>query len=54
MLHVPSTFLLDENTGDVRKYAAEHRLTNAEAAESGMQQKRKEFLERDAEIYAKA
>jgi phosphomethylpyrimidine synthase len=40
-------------TEDVRKYAAEHGLTDAEAIESGMQEKRKEFLERGAEVYAK-
>jgi phosphomethylpyrimidine synthase len=40
-------------TEDVRKYAAEHGLTSAEAIESGMQEKRKEFLEQGAEVYAK-
>jgi phosphomethylpyrimidine synthase len=40
-------------TEDVRKYAAERGLTAAEAIESGMQEKRKEFLEKCAEIYAK-
>jgi len=30
-------------TEDVRKYAAEHGLTDAEAIESGMQEKRKEW-----------
>ena len=40
-------------TEDVRKYAAEHELTDAEAIESGMQQKGKEFLEQGAEVYAK-
>jgi phosphomethylpyrimidine synthase len=38
-------------TEDVRKYAAEHGLTDAEAIESGMQEKRKEFLESGAEVY---
>src|SRR5438874_11363542 len=38
-------------TEDVRKYAAEHGLTDAEAIESGMQEKRKEFAERGAEVY---
>jgi hypothetical protein len=38
---------------DVRKYAAERGMTDAEAIESGMQEKRKEFLEKGAEIYAK-
>jgi phosphomethylpyrimidine synthase len=41
-------------TEDVRKYAAEQGLAESEALESGMQEKRKEFLERGAELYAKA
>ena len=41
-------------TEDVRKYAAEHGLTDAEAIESGMEEKRKEFVEQGAEVYAKA
>jgi phosphomethylpyrimidine synthase len=41
-------------TEDVRKYAAEHGLTDSEAIESGMQEKRTEFLEKGAEVYAKA
>ena len=53
-------------TEDVRKYAAEQGLADAEALESGMQAvtqrhrarpgfpKRKEFLEKGAELYAKA
>jgi phosphomethylpyrimidine synthase len=40
-------------TEDVRKYAAQHSLTDAEAIKSGLQEKRKEFLEKGAEIYAK-
>jgi phosphomethylpyrimidine synthase len=40
-------------TEDVRKYAAEHGLTNEAAIESGMQEKTKEFLESGAEVYAK-
>ncbi len=39
-------------TEDVRKYAAERGMTDAEAIESGMQEKRKEFVEKGAEIYA--
>ena len=38
-------------TADVRKYAAEQGLTETEAIESGMQEKRKEFLEKGAEVY---
>jgi phosphomethylpyrimidine synthase len=41
-------------TEDVRKYAAERGLTDAEAIESGMQEKKEEFLEKGAEIYSKA
>jgi hypothetical protein len=41
-------------TEDVRKYAAEHGLSESKAIESGIQEKRKEFLEKGAEIYAKA
>jgi phosphomethylpyrimidine synthase len=41
-------------TEDVRKYAAERGLRDAEAIESGMQEKRREFLEKGAEIYSKA
>jgi phosphomethylpyrimidine synthase len=37
-------------TEDVRKYAAEHSLTDAEAIESGMQEKRKEFVEKGGEV----
>ncbi len=40
-------------TEDVRKYAAEHGLAETEAIDSGMQEKRKEFLEKGSEIYAK-
>ena len=40
-------------TEDVRKYAAERGLTDAEAIQSGMQEKTKEFLENGAEVYAK-
>jgi phosphomethylpyrimidine synthase len=40
-------------TEDVRKYAAEHGLTNEAALESGLQEKRKEFLDKGAEVYAK-
>jgi len=42
------------NITEVRKYAMERGLTDAEAIESGMQEKRKEFLEKGAEGYAKS
>ena len=38
-------------TEDVRKYAAEQGLAESEVLESGMQEKRKEFLEKGAEVY---
>ncbi len=41
-------------TEDVRKYAAEHGITESEAIESGMQNKTKDFFEHGAEVYAKA
>ena len=41
-------------TEDVRKYAAEQGIAEAEAIELGMQEKRKEFLEKGSEVYAKA
>jgi phosphomethylpyrimidine synthase len=41
-------------TEDVRKYAAEQGLTESAALESGMQKKKKEFVEQGAELYAKA
>lgn len=39
-------------TEDVRKYAAEQGIAEAEPLESGMQEKAREFTERGAEIYA--
>ena len=38
-------------TEDVRKYAAEQGLAESEAIESGMQEKRKEFMDQGAEVY---
>ena len=38
-------------TEDVRRYAAEKGMTETEALESGMQEKKKEFIESGAEIY---
>jgi phosphomethylpyrimidine synthase len=40
-----------EGTEDVRRYAAKCGLTDADAIESGMEEKRKEFLEKGAEVY---
>jgi phosphomethylpyrimidine synthase len=40
-------------TEDVRKYAAEQGINESEAIESGMQEKRKEFVETGAELYPK-
>jgi len=41
-------------TEDVRKYAAEHRISEDEALRTGMEQKAREFTEAGAEIYSKA
>jgi phosphomethylpyrimidine synthase len=40
-------------TEDVRNYAAEHGISDSEAIESGMQEKRKEFVEAGSELYTK-
>jgi len=41
-------------TEDVRKFAAEQKLSEKEALRAGMEQKAREFTEADAEIYSKA
>jgi phosphomethylpyrimidine synthase len=41
-------------TEDVRKYAAEQGVTEEEALKRGMEEKSKEFVEKGAEVYAKA
>ena len=41
-------------TEDVRKYAAEQKLSEKEALRAGMEQKAREFTEAGAEIYSKA
>jgi len=41
-------------TEDVRKYAAEQKLSETDALRAGMEQKAREFKEAGAEIYAKA
>ena len=40
-------------TEDIRKYAAEHGLTNAEAIEHGLEEKSREFVEQGSDVYAK-
>ena len=40
-------------TEDIRKYAAEHGLSESEAIESGLKEKSREFVEQDADVYAK-
>jgi phosphomethylpyrimidine synthase len=40
-------------TEDVRKFAAEQGLAESDAIESGLQEKKKEFLESGAEVYTK-
>jgi phosphomethylpyrimidine synthase len=41
-------------TEDVRKYAAEQGVTEQQALEKGMEEKSREFVEKGAEVYAKA
>ena len=41
-------------TEDVRQYAAQQGLNEAEALKKGMEEKSKEFVEQGAEVYAKA
>ena len=41
-------------TEDVRKFAAEQRISEEEALQTGLEQKAKEFVEKGADIYAKA
>jgi len=41
-------------TEDVRKYAAEQGLAEQEALQKGMEEKSREFVEKGAEVYAKA
>jgi phosphomethylpyrimidine synthase len=40
-------------TEDVRKYAAEHGLSNNDALKAGMEQKSREFVSAGAEVYGK-
>ena len=41
-------------TQDVREYAAQKEIDEQAALEVGMQEKAKEFVEKAAEVYAKA
>ena len=41
-------------TEDVRKYAAEQAISEEEALKKGKEEKSKEFVEKGAEVYAKA
>jgi len=40
-------------TEDVRKFAAEQKLSEAEALKAGMEQKSREFVSAGAEVYNK-
>jgi len=40
-------------TEDVRRYAAEHGLSEDEALRKGLQEKAREFTEKGGELYAK-
>ena len=48
-----TSLLLDENTEDVRKYAAQQGLAESEAIEQGLREKKKEFAAGGAELYSK-
>ncbi len=41
-------------TEDVRKYAAEQKISEEQALQVGLEQKASEFVKKGAEIYAKA
>ena len=41
-------------TEDVRRYAAEQGVSEEAAVKRGMEEKSKEFVEKGAEVYAKA
>jgi phosphomethylpyrimidine synthase len=41
-------------TEDVRKYAAEQGIAEEEALKKGLEEKARQFVEKGAEIYAKA
>jgi len=41
-------------TQDVREYAAQKQIDEAEALGIGMQEKAKEFMEKGAEVYSQA
>ncbi len=41
-------------TEDVRKYAAEQKISEEQAPQVGLEQKAKEFADKGAEVYAKA
>jgi phosphomethylpyrimidine synthase len=41
-------------TEDVRRYAAEHGLSEQEALQKGMEEKSRQFVEKGSELYTKA
>ncbi len=41
-------------TEDVRKFAAQQQISKEEALQVGLKQKAKEFVDKDADVYAKA
>jgi phosphomethylpyrimidine synthase len=41
-------------TEDVRKFAAEQKISEEQALQVGLEQKAKEFADKGAEVYAKA
>lgn len=41
-------------TEDIRKYAAEQGIAEDEALKRGMEEKSKEFMQKDAKVYSQA
>ncbi|MCB1224721.1 MAG: hypothetical protein KDK99_02810 [Verrucomicrobiales bacterium] len=53
-VNLPSGGRFSNIIEDVRKYAAEHGVSDDEALRAGMDEKSKEFVVAGAEVYAKA
>jgi phosphomethylpyrimidine synthase len=54
LFHVRPPFLQHAITEDVRKYAAEQKLSEEQALYAGLEQTTREFVGSDPEIYSKA
>lgn len=53
-VNLPSGGRFSNITEAVRKYAAEQAISEKEALQRGMEEKSKEFVEKDSEVYAQA